>query len=327
VVHYWHVEFAGHHNPLLAIIDLRRGGLEFLGGRLGGAGGIALYLLVKKESVRLYLDILAPGLMWGLAIGRIGCFLNGCCFGGPCDLPWGVQFPYGSNPYIWQWENRQIRVPAELINSTSRPVSLLGAAALNMSDDRRRGPKRRVEDIEKQLAAATASDPDSETTRQLQASLASAKRKLEKFKRENWLGVLEKAQLYPSRMNPGRRTSVSELQQLAQNHPSLPVNPTQLYSSIHAFLLAGLLSTVFYRRTRHGVVVGLLFLLYPIARVILESIRVDNPHDTAGLTISQFVSLVMFVGGAAYLYVLYRFMPQRSPRVVAYIPPEETNDK
>ena len=32
----------------------------------------------------------------GLAIGRVGCFLNGCCYGGPCDLPWAVSFPAGT---------------------------------------------------------------------------------------------------------------------------------------------------------------------------------------------------------------------------------------
>ena len=62
---------------------------------------------------------------------------------------------------------------------------------------------------------------------------------------------------------------------------------------------------------------GLSLVLYPIARVVLEMIRSDNPHDTAGLTISQFVSASMFLGGIAYLFVLYRWMPERSPAVKA----------
>ena len=32
-------------------------------------------------------------LLLGMAIGRIGCFLNGCCYGGACELPWAVTFP------------------------------------------------------------------------------------------------------------------------------------------------------------------------------------------------------------------------------------------
>ncbi len=37
----------------------------------------------------------------GLAIGRVGCFLNGCCYGDECQLPWAVAFPPGSPPW-WQ---------------------------------------------------------------------------------------------------------------------------------------------------------------------------------------------------------------------------------
>jgi phosphatidylglycerol:prolipoprotein diacylglycerol transferase len=47
-------------------------------------------------------DCIAPGLLLGLAIGRVGCFLNGCCYGGPCDLPWAVRFPPDSPPWIDQ---------------------------------------------------------------------------------------------------------------------------------------------------------------------------------------------------------------------------------
>jgi len=37
-------------------------------------------------------DILTPSLALGYAIARIGCFLNGCCYGLPCDLPWAINF-------------------------------------------------------------------------------------------------------------------------------------------------------------------------------------------------------------------------------------------
>ncbi len=67
-----------------------------------------------------------------------------------------------------------------------------------------------------------------------------------------------------------------------------------------------------YQRKRHGVVCGLVLVMYPIGRVLLELIRVDNSHDTMGLTVSQFVSLAMFLAGVAYLFVLYKFLPQRA---------------
>jgi phosphatidylglycerol:prolipoprotein diacylglycerol transferase len=37
-------------------------------------------------------DVVAPGVALGYAIGRVGCFLNGCCYGGPTDLPWACRF-------------------------------------------------------------------------------------------------------------------------------------------------------------------------------------------------------------------------------------------
>ncbi|MDD3887079.1 MAG: prolipoprotein diacylglyceryl transferase, partial [Victivallaceae bacterium] len=42
------------------------------------------------------LDISAPAIAIAHACGRIGCFLNGCCYGGATDLPWGVCYPAGS---------------------------------------------------------------------------------------------------------------------------------------------------------------------------------------------------------------------------------------
>jgi phosphatidylglycerol:prolipoprotein diacylglycerol transferase len=66
------------------------------------------------------MDIVAPCITLGLAIGRIGCFLNGCCYGADTHLPWGVSFPYYSNAYIDQFEGTtgthlNHQPPAELI--------------------------------------------------------------------------------------------------------------------------------------------------------------------------------------------------------------------
>lgn len=67
-------------------------GLVFYGGLLGGT--IAVLLFVRAKDLFLWdiADMLAPGLALGYAIARIGCFLNGCCYGGPCNLPWAVRF-------------------------------------------------------------------------------------------------------------------------------------------------------------------------------------------------------------------------------------------
>lgn len=98
VVHYYD-QFRGDFGSVFAVW---RGGLEFLGGAIPAIMFMLLYLGHRRLPVRRYLDILAVGLMLGLSFGRIGCFLNGCCFGRPTDLPWGVRFPYRSYVYLSQ---------------------------------------------------------------------------------------------------------------------------------------------------------------------------------------------------------------------------------
>lgn len=69
-----------------------RGGLSFHGGLAGAL--LALYFFCRKRGVRFteMTDLLAPALPLGFAFARIGCFLNGCCYGVPTHLPWACQF-------------------------------------------------------------------------------------------------------------------------------------------------------------------------------------------------------------------------------------------
>ena len=110
---------------LVSVFAIWEGGLELLGGVIAAIAVIVLYLRYHKLPARQYLDILAIGLMLALCFGRMGCFLNGCCFGKPCDLPWAVRFPYGSFAYTSQVEpnparNRslpQLQLPDDFFNS------------------------------------------------------------------------------------------------------------------------------------------------------------------------------------------------------------------
>ena len=83
----------------VSVFKIWSGGLELLGGVILAVAIILFYLIYHKLPIRKYLDILAIGLMLALAFGRIGCLLNGCCFGKPTDLPWDIRFPYNSFAY------------------------------------------------------------------------------------------------------------------------------------------------------------------------------------------------------------------------------------
>ncbi len=326
VIHYWTPQFSDAPNRFLAIIDITEGGLEYLGGFIGATLAAIAYAYLKKQSLRLYLDIAAPSAMWGLAFGRLGCFFNGCCFGGVCEVPpnhepryeWAVSFPFASPAHWREWEDRQVTVPAELITTSREKLSpwLVKESLLTMSVEKREGPIRKLRDLKEEWDRAKAEAPDSPETKKLNVAVEAGRKKLEDYKKE--FASLIVAQNFPSRVEPGRKTSVSELEQLASQHRSLPVHPAQLYASINALLLSGFLSALFYVRKRHGVVIVMLLVLYPIQRTIEELIRVDNPHDVGGLTISQFLSLMLFLTGMALLFYLYKKLPERSPYAVAF---------
>ena len=95
VIQFWSAQF---QDNLLEIFRIDHGGLVFYGGFICAILVLLAYCLKKKISVPAVLDIFAPAIALGHAFGRIGCFLNGCCYGKACDLPWAVVFPQSSEP-------------------------------------------------------------------------------------------------------------------------------------------------------------------------------------------------------------------------------------
>lgn len=83
----------------LEIVDLRQGGMSFHGGL--AAGVLAGWWCVRRAGAPFLplADAVAPGLALGYAFGRVGCLLNGCCYGVPTTLPWGLHFPEG-DPHL-----------------------------------------------------------------------------------------------------------------------------------------------------------------------------------------------------------------------------------
>lgn len=79
-------------NPL-QILNLQQGGLAFYGGFVFGLATILIYLYRAHIPVLSFLDLAAPATALGYAIARFGCFMNGCCYGKPTTVAWGVVFP------------------------------------------------------------------------------------------------------------------------------------------------------------------------------------------------------------------------------------------
>ena len=78
------------------IIRIDQGGLVFYGGFLLAMASVIAYCKFRKLDVVRVLDVFAPAMAAAHAWGRVGCFLNGCCFGSPTDCALGVAYPNGS---------------------------------------------------------------------------------------------------------------------------------------------------------------------------------------------------------------------------------------
>lgn len=91
VATYWERDFK--NQPFSEIFMVQHGGLVFHGGFAVAA--VAGFVWCWRRGIPGWrmADILAPSLALGYAIGRIGCLINGCCFGRRCELPWAIRYP------------------------------------------------------------------------------------------------------------------------------------------------------------------------------------------------------------------------------------------
>ena len=186
---------------VLAFVNLTQGGLVFYGGMILGAVGFIAFCVRRKLSPHLLADVAIPSVFIGLGFGRLGCLMNGCCYGGRCDLPWGITFKNGSVPF-------EALVHRGFVDAGDSATFLL--------------------------------------------------------------------------------------------------HPTQIYSSINAFLLAWLTAAYFKHRPRDGAVAALGMLIYPVTRFIIEILRSDESGILkTRFTISQAVSGGLFLAAIAYTAYLH----------------------
>ena len=112
-------------NPL-GILRLDEGGLIFYGGLLAAGGAIVVYARRRKERVVPLVDFALTAVPLAHAFGRIGCFLNGCCFGNCTDRSFGVQFSKGS-PAWWTHYNAGLIDQLAPLSKSVHPVQLYEA--------------------------------------------------------------------------------------------------------------------------------------------------------------------------------------------------------
>ena len=261
-----------HWETMIEMLKVTEGGLVVYGSLIGGA--IAGWLCIRKLKLpwRKTADLLAPGMVLGLALGRLGCFLNGCCYGGVCDSAWSVSFPPKSPPYQHQLQSGEFygfRLTEDegLRVGFVRPGGLADQAKIQVGD--------RILAINGYPAK----------------SLKEAGRWLASG-RQLHLEILDRETDAVLSVTPPAR--------------SLPVHPTQVYSSISAAFLCLLLWAYYPYRRRFGEVFLWMLTLYSIVRFLLEAIRTDEGGQiNTGLTISQLVSVgIMLLAIAEWVMLL-----------------------
>lgn len=182
---------------LFAAVNLTQGGLVLIGAMFGAALGFMVFCRLRKITALPLLDVITPSIFIGVGFGRIGCLLNGCCFGDRCDLPWGIEFSQGS--------------------TTFNILAMRGFV-----------------------------DPHAAHT--------------------------------------------------------MPLHPTQIYSSLNGFILAFATAQYFWYRRFAGDVFALGCLLYPMTRIMLEFLRADEMGQFGtSFTISQWYSVGIFCFGLGLL--------------------------
>lgn len=112
---YWILQY-DHPANLWRAVFIWQGGLVFYGGLAGGLLGAWAYAALNRIPKLALADAAAPYLALGEAITRIGCFLNGCCWGAVSNVPWAVAFPRNSPPF------RQHVLEGLLDNTASRSM-------------------------------------------------------------------------------------------------------------------------------------------------------------------------------------------------------------
>ncbi len=95
-------------------------GLRYTGALVGTVLGIFALsrFLPAGVSVGRWADVIVPGYLLNHFIGRIGCLINGCCFGSVWHLPWALTYPAKSFPWYHQLQERLISIDA----TTALPV-------------------------------------------------------------------------------------------------------------------------------------------------------------------------------------------------------------
>lgn len=256
------------------MLKFTEGGLVVYGSFIGGFLAVSFYLILRKLPWLKFGDVIVPCMFLGVFFGRIGCVMNGCCYGGRCeDNALALNFPPTSPVYQEQL----------------RSGDLLG---IQFDPD-----TRVIESVREGSLAADAgiqAGTHLDTFADDLTPLETASREIPREDARTGVVMTVDGRRY--------RWSPEELPATA-----MPVFAAQLLSSICSLILCGLLCAIPPNKFRDGTVMMLGFAGYAVLRFVLELVRVDEGGQFGtDLSISQWVSVIVLSGSILGSWWIYR---------------------
>jgi len=250
------------------------GGLVVYGSFIGGFIAGAFYIAKNKLPLLRLGDAIVPCMFLGVCLGRIGCLMNGCCYGGRCEPSWNtIQFPAGSAVY-----NEQL-ASGELLGLKVDPDS------------------REVTAIQADSLAEAKGIQSGTTLNEISFAPVPAEEAPKNIPRESVLpGAIAKVDgrdyYWPPTTLPPR---------------ALPVQAAQLISSGSSLILCALLCALSLFVKREGAIMMVGLGSYAVLRFVLEIVRVDEAGQFGtALSISQWVSIFVLTAATIGLVWVYR---------------------
>jgi phosphatidylglycerol:prolipoprotein diacylglycerol transferase len=269
----YHDQFTGESlgETVRNMLAFTEGGLVVYGSFIGGFLAGAIFITRRHLPLLKLGDVIVPCMFIGVFFGRIGCLMNGCCYGGRCeDHLAALRFPAGSAVYGEQIGSGELL--GLDVDPVSRKIRAVGQGTLADNAGIRPGGMVNEIAVDRTPREAAPRDIPAEDVRTGVIATIDGKR---------------------------YRWSPDELPENA-----LPVQPAQLISSFSALGLCLLLCLVSFHRD--GTVMMLGFAGYAVLRFVLELVRVDEGGQFGtSLSISQWVSVVVLglsITGLVWIY-------------------------
>jgi phosphatidylglycerol---prolipoprotein diacylglyceryl transferase len=275
------------------IVNFTTGGLVVYGSLIGGLLAGLLVAYFKRLPVGITGDLIIPSVFLGVALGRIGCLLNGCCYGAACEPSWfAAQFPPGSPPYEAQLADGSLlglKLAATDGQQSTDGQQALGQQRVIAVEPNSPAAKQRIEPGDLITTDSTQGDP----------SVVLARAPIDpNSSRDDFSNAWARVRVNGRLID----LSPSDLPRCAK-----PLVHAQLIGAGTAMILVlGLLWLSRYS-LRDGTLLGLGFVGYAVIRFGLEMVRNDESGQWGtNLTISQWVSLAILAVAPFYFWLNQR---------------------